>query len=245
MQLKKTFVVLALLVWCSRAGQAGTLFEQLPGTQSPSQLISSTLNNLGGTPGFRVADNFQLAGAGTVRVVEWWGTLRSGGASFQISFYPDAGGNPGPPLSTIAVTPTSSSATTGSGFDPVTFYSAILGTPFSAAPGTRYWMSVFDAAPDGRWLWLSANVDTFGALRMQNGAATWNATDGVSFRLKDDAVPEPATYSLVAIAMLGFACFRRWSRVGTRWPAPSECRGMARPSSRRATGWLTWSTKFR
>jgi hypothetical protein len=194
---------------------AATLFEQLPGAGSTSQLISSTLNNLGGTPGFRVADNFQLAGGGTVRVVEWWGTLRSGGTSFQITFYPNAGGNPGLPLATITVTPTSLSATTGSPFDPVTFYSATLGTPFTAAPGTPYWMSAFDAAPDARWVWLSANVDTFGGRQMQNGGATWNITDDVSFRLKDDAVPEPATLSLVAIAMLGLACFR---------PARAICR---------------------
>jgi hypothetical protein len=159
---------------------AATLFEQLPGAGSSSQLISSTLNNLGGTPGFRVADNFQLAGGGTVRVVEWWGTLRSGGTSFEITFYSNAGGNPGSPLATIAVMPTSSSATTGSPFDPVTFYSATLSTPFSASPGTPYWISVFDAASDARWVWLSASVDTFGGRQMQNGGATWSITDDVS-----------------------------------------------------------------
>jgi len=186
---------------------AATLFVQLPGVNSPGQSISSTLNNLGGTPGFRSADNFQLAGGGTVRVVEWWGTLRSGGAAFQITFYPDAGGNPGSPLSTIAVTPTSSSVTTGSPFDPVTFYSASLSTSFSAAPGTLYWISIFNAAA-ARWLWLADNAGTVGARQMQNGGVTWNATSDLSFRLKDDNVPEPATFSLVVVAMLGLASFR-------------------------------------
>lgn len=202
-------LIAVFLILGPNVSDAATLFEQLPGADSSSQLISSTLNNLGGTPGFRVADNFQLAGGGTVSTVEWWGTLRSGGTSFQITFYPDSGGNPGLPLSTIAVVPASSSATAGSPFDPVTFYSATLSTPFSAAPGTPYWLSVFDAAPDARWVWLSANVDTFGGRQMQNGTTTWNITDDVSFRLKSDgAVPEPATLSLMVMAILALACLR-------------------------------------
>jgi len=159
-------LIAVFLILGPNVSDAATLFEQLPGADSSSQLISSTLNNLGGTPGFRVADNFQLAGGGTVSTVEWWGTLRSGGTSFQITFYPDSSGNPGLPLSTIAVVPASSSATAGSPFDPVTFYSATLSTPFSAAPGTPYWLSVFDAAPDAlglaeckcRHVWRAPNA---------------------------------------------------------------------------------------
>src|SRR2546427_6785992 len=85
--LPSRFLIAVSLILGPNLSDAATLFEQLPGAGSSSQLISSTLNNLGGTPGFRVADNFQLAGGGTVRVVEWWGTLRSGGTSFQITFY--------------------------------------------------------------------------------------------------------------------------------------------------------------
>ena len=134
--MQSRFLIAAALILGPSLCKASTLFEQLPGENSSAQIISSTLNNLGGTPGFRVADNFQLSGGGTVRVVEWWGTLRSGGTSFEITFYSDAGGNPNLPMATISVTPSSSGATTGSPFDPVTFYSATLSTPFSAAPGT-------------------------------------------------------------------------------------------------------------
>lgn len=208
MRTRGCVVALCLMPVC-RMAVAATLFEQLPGIDSSNLTISSTLNNLGGTPGFQIADNFQLAAGGTVNVVEWWGRLRSGGASFQITFFLNAGGRPGVSLSTIAVTPTSSSANTGSPFDPVTFYSATLSDAFNAAPGTTYWMSVFDAAPDARWLWLAANNDTIGASRAQNGTTAWTSTDDVGFRLSG-SVPEPATFSLVAIAILALARRSRW-----------------------------------
>jgi len=44
---------------------------------------------------------------------------------------------------------------------------------------------------------------------MQNGTTTWNITDDVSFRLKSyGAVPEPATLSLMVMAILALACLR-------------------------------------
>jgi hypothetical protein len=45
---------------------------------------------------------------------------------------------------------------------------------------------------------------------MQNGGATWSIADDVSFRLTD--VPEPATWSVVAIAALALARFRQVRR---------------------------------
>ncbi len=209
----RLWVIMAALMLLPSMSAAVPLFEQLPGPDSSSALISSTLNNAGGTPGFHVADNFQIAGGGTVRVVQWWGKLRSGSEDFQIVFYPDAAGNPGAPLATIEVTPTSSPDTPGSPFDPVTFYSAALRTPFNAAPGTQYWVSVFDGATDARWVWLSAEVDTFGGRQRRNDLTTWNINDDVSFRLTDDiaAVPEPGTLALYGgpLAVIVFLRRRR------------------------------------
>jgi hypothetical protein len=207
----RPWVIVTSLMLLPGVAVAVPLFEQLPGPDSPATIISSTLNNLSGIPGFHVADNFQITGGGTVHTVQWWGKLRSGGEDFEITFYPDAAGNPGAPLATIDVTPTSSTDTTGSSFDPVTFYSAILSTPFNAAPGTKYWVSVFDAAPDGRWVWLSAEADTFDGRQRRNDLATWNITDDVSFRLTDDVavVPEPGTLALCGGSFAVLALLRR------------------------------------
>lgn len=212
--IKSRFLIaLSLVLVGASSSDAATLFEQLPGPGSSNFTESSALNNnFGGGPGTRLADNFQLASGGTVRTVEWWGYLGLGGADYQITFYADASGGPGSPLSTMSVNPATFVTSLPAPF-PVTFYSAILSTPFSAMPGTPYWVSVFDAAPGSAWFWWSANVNTdFGRL-MQNGASIWDPNTDRNFvldrpfRLTDD-VPAPATFSLLAIATLGFACFR-------------------------------------
>jgi hypothetical protein len=206
------FLKAALFLTCMCGlANATTIFQQVPGVNSFDGYISSTLNILGGSPGFRTADGFLIAGGGTIRTVEWWGKLGSGGQAFNITFY-HGGAVPGAVLSTNDVSPVSSSISTGSPMDPVTFYSATLGTPFVAVPGIQYWMSIFDGAVDANWIWLSANADTNGAKYAQNGTVTWNNTSGDrAFQLRDDVIPEPATFLLLGtgLGVIGLAAWRK------------------------------------
>src|SRR4051812_20616572 len=170
----RCLIVISLALLGSGLSDASTLFEQLPGPGS------SNITQTGAASGNRVADNFQLASGGTVRTVEWWGWLNLfapgqgvGGSDYQITFYADAGGSPGSPLSTMSVNP-ATFLTSVPAPVPITLYSAILSTPFSATPGTPYWVSVFDAAPGEAFWWISANVNTdFGSI-MQSGSSTWD-----------------------------------------------------------------------
>src|SRR6266567_2325910 len=77
------------------SAQSSVVYEQLPGANSTFEAISSTLDNFGGTPGVRAADNWALTAAGTITDVHWWGESGSGGDDFQFTFYADGGGVPG------------------------------------------------------------------------------------------------------------------------------------------------------
>jgi hypothetical protein len=62
---------------------------------------------------------------------------------------------------------------------------------------------------------VSTRIASIGASHRQNGTTAWTAIDDVSFRLSSE-VPEPATLSLVAIAILCFA--RRGPMRRSAWP---------------------------
>ena len=121
--------------------------------------ISSTVNGIGGMPGFRVADDFQLTSDANVDQVQWWGDPRPRTNDFTFAFYADNGGLPGSLLLStdgngLVSTPTSPSFSHR-------MYTINLDTPFAAASGTKYWFSVFDQGPDSHWGWLTAS-DEYG-----------------------------------------------------------------------------------
>src|SRR5262249_47748268 len=116
------------------------------------------LNYLGGLPGLRVADDFQITLDSSVDEVQWWGEPGPRTNDFTFAFYADNGGLPGSLLLStgshgLVSTPTSPSYSHR-------MYTATLDTPFVVTSGISYWFSVFDRGFESQWGWLTASNDS-------------------------------------------------------------------------------------
>lgn len=196
----------ALAIALGMSAQAATamvLFDQTAPFDTGLR-ASSTLNFLGGSPGFRAADNFMLGSASVVGAIQWMGKSNSGANDFTFTFYADDAGQPGAVL--LSSTGNLTTSTFVSGPEVRTLYSSNLNNSFSASAGTTYWLSVFNNAPDANWAWSHIGVELDGSVQRQNNEAAWLfpwdfdlnfALEGVSA-----TVPAPASLTMVALGML-------------------------------------------
>ncbi len=211
MSMLKSFSAATAVCLIAAVANADTvIYEQLPGAGSTHAYISSTLNNSGGTPGFQAADDFQLSSSQLITGINWWGESNSGGDNFLFTFYANSAGLPGAVLHTTGGSLATSVANPGSPFDPVVFYESEFANPFSAAAGTTYWVSVFNAAADASWLWLSADLNGNGSVQGQVPTPSWfSNVSNLSFQL---TVPEPGSLTVLPLIALAAASCSRFRR---------------------------------
>ncbi len=157
-----------------------------------SQIVSN-----GAAPA-EVFDDFTLTGPATIRTVGWQGIYcvqtpnaaapAPTATAFKVSFYPDLAGRPN--VAAPVQTATYTLAQTAQTFDknvsgltcgtatgttwPFYSYSVTLATPFVAAAGTKYWISVqaFTPSYDVYWGWRDGTPDNNSSLQLFQGTYT-------------------------------------------------------------------------
>jgi hypothetical protein len=167
--------------------------------------------NVGGFGNFATTyDNFTLASNSTITDVAWtggyWGGSPAAISGFTIGFYSDNAGVPGALLL--------SDAFSGNGNEnlfasPIATYSTTLGTAFSAAGGTPYWMSI--QATIGlppQWGWAEGTGGNGNAYEVFRGTGGATFSD-MAFTLSGSTVPEPVTFLLAGSALLLLGSVRR------------------------------------
>ena len=158
-------------------------------------------------------DNFTLGTASTVTGVDWVGgyfnpPTQGPITAFTISFYADSGGAPGGLLASTSVSGTANETLiTGPNYS----YTTAI-TPFMAAAGTEYWMSIEpDLGFPPQWGWASGTGGDGIAYQDFFGSRSQLGTD-LAFGLQGmpSAVPEPSSL-VILVSGMGFLVYG-WRR---------------------------------
>jgi hypothetical protein len=153
-------------------------------------------------------DDFTLSGGGVVNQVGWSGLGGSGITlnDFSVIFYSDDNGLPGTLLASNNIPDYANQTPSGSDYEGHILYnySGTLAAPFSAAPGTEYFLSVH--AYTG-FTWQASSVGNNGG--MQEADGTPDSSGNFAFTLEGSAVPEPGTITLGLIGASAFLFRRR------------------------------------
>ncbi len=166
-------------------------------------------------------DDFTLASATSISAVQWNGNyldtntpsanpIAPNTTSFTVAFFADNGGLPGAQLATTTIaqgdcTPTllgtdgfSTSDSIPTYQIPFYSYRAVLPTPFTAAAGQKYWVSIVaNTTDENLWGWYSGSGGDNASI--QNYQGTQNRSMDRAFAL-EGATPAAATAPTVSVA---------------------------------------------
>jgi hypothetical protein len=223
------FGLVALTLFLLRAGQAtaAVVYNQPSDFGAPNANATSSQNDTtpGGFGNFATTyDNFTLGTTATVTNVQWQGSYFNVTpppfvTAFEIQFWshnPAGGGQPGVSLLKEKIAGNAKETFVGLEFGvfPTYNYDLDLTTAFTAAAGTEYWLSIVpDLAFPPQWGWHSGTGGDARAIQDFQGARAAVGNDmAFSLSAQDQAVPEPASLTLLglgALSMAGFGWRRR------------------------------------
>jgi hypothetical protein len=210
----KIATVLGVGMLAVSSAKAGVLFNQA--SDSGTSFASQNDTTAGGFGNFAtVYQDFTLGSASSITKVDWTGAYfnpptQGTITAFTLDFYSDNAGQAGTLLASDVISGTAGETADGSdGAGDLQFtYSSALPGSFSAAGGTKYWLSIVpDMAFPPQWGWgTSSTGDGSG---YQNFFGASSTVGNFALTLEGTAsVPDGGTTSMLlglALAGLGFA----------------------------------------
>jgi hypothetical protein len=160
-------------------------------------------------------DNFTLSANYNIDEFQWVGgyfnpPVQGAITAFTLTFYADAGGQPGGAIATYSGPGTFGETFVGNDAfgDPMFLYDGLLGAPFAASANTQYWVSIVpDLGFPPQWGWGTSVDGDLLSYQDFFGGRTALATD-MAFALngtQQTSTPEPASLVLLGTGLIGLA----------------------------------------